>query len=57
MNNTNNDPPTMTYSTPNTTKYVRCVYDDWYWNGMKYNNTDVSTVTPITTFKWGDMER
>lgn len=57
VNNTNNDPPTMTYSTPNTTKYVRCVYDDWYWNGMKYNNTDVSTVTPITTFKWGDMER
>lgn len=38
-------------------KYVRCVYDDWYWKGMKLNGTDVSQVTPKTTFKWGDMPR
>lgn len=38
-------------------KYVRCVYDDWYWGKMKLDGTDVSTVTPKTTFKWGDMPR
>lgn len=38
-------------------KYVRCVYDEWYWNGAKYNGNDVSTVTPLNTFKWGDMQR
>ena len=57
VNNTNNDPPQMNYSTPTGTKYVRCVYDDWYWNGMKYNGTDVTTVSPVTNFKWGDMAR
>ena len=39
------------------TKYVRCVYDEWYWEGIKYNGTDYTTVTPLTTFKWGDIER
>ena len=57
VNNTNNDPPQMNYSTPNGTKYVRCVYDDWYWNGMKYNGTDVTTVSPVNAFQWGDMAR
>lgn len=38
-------------------KSVRCVYDEWYWKGMKLNGTDVTTVTPLTTFKWGDMAR
>ena len=57
VNNTNNDPPQMTNSTPSGNKYVRCVYDDWYWEKMKLNGTDVSTVTPLTTFKWGDMPR
>lgn len=38
-------------------KYVRCVYDEWYWDGIKYNGTDYTTVTPLTTFKWGDIER
>lgn len=38
-------------------KYVRCVYDEWYWEGIKYNGTDYTTVTPLTTFKWGDIER
>ena len=36
-------------------KYVRCVYDEWYWDGMTYNEDDVTTVTPLTTFRWGDM--
>lgn len=38
-------------------KYVRCVYDEWYWEGIKYNGTDCTTVTPLTTFKWGDIAR
>ncbi|MBO4434187.1 MAG: hypothetical protein J5769_01885 [Bacteroidales bacterium] len=38
-------------------KYVRCVYDDWYWEDMTLNGNDVSQVTPKTTFKWGDMPR
>lgn len=33
------------------TKYIRCVYDDWYWEGTKY-----STVTK-DTFTWGDQDR
>ena len=57
VNNTTSDPPQMNYSTPSGTKYVRCVYDDWYWNGMEYNGNDVSTVSPVTTFKWGDIQR
>ncbi len=36
--------------------YVRCVYDDWYWDGMKLDGNDISTVTR-TTFKWGDVPR
>ena len=35
-----------------TTKYIRCVYDDWYWKGSAY-----PTVTPKATFKWGDVPR
>ena len=38
-------------------RYVRCVYDEWYWEGIKYNGTDYTTVTPLDTFKWGDIER
>lgn len=57
VNNTNNDPPQMNYSTPTGNKYVRCVYDDWYWTGYTIGDTDVSKVTPITTFKWGDVAR
>lgn len=55
VNNTTTDPPEMNYSTPSGTKYVRCVYDDWYWNGIKYNGNDASTVTK-NSFTWGDME-
>lgn len=39
------------------TKSVRCVYDEWYWDGFMMGNTDVTTVTPLTTFKWGDVAR
>ena len=59
VQNGSTNPPsigTATWSYTDTYKYIRCVYDDWYWKGMKYNNTDVTTVTPLTTFKWGDME-
>lgn len=46
---------------PNTgtsgTKYVRCVYDEWYWDGITYDGNDYTTVTPLTTFKWGDIAR
>lgn len=56
VNNTNNDPPTMNYSTPAGTKYVRCVYDDWYWSGMTLNGNDVSQVGK-TTPTWGDIAR
>ena len=38
------------------TRWVRCVYDEWYWSGMEYNGKDVSTVTN-TTFTWGDIAR
>lgn len=44
-------------TTDGSTYYVRCVYDDWYWDGMKLGNTDVTTVTPLNTFKWGDIPR
>ena len=30
---------------------------DWYWNGMEYNGNDVSTVSPVTQFTWGDIQR
>ena len=56
VNNTNNDPPEMNYSTPTGTKYVRCVYDDWYWSGMTLNGNDVSQVNK-TTPTWGDIAR
>ena len=56
VNNTNNDPPEMNYSTPTGTKYVRCVYDDWYWSGMTLTGNDVSQVSK-TTPTWGDIER
>ena len=39
------------------TRWVRCVYDEWYWSDMKINgNTDASRVN-ISTFTWGDIAR
>ena len=35
-----------------TSAYVRCVYDDWYWENSKYARLD-----DIETFTWGDMPR
>ena len=46
--------PGVTSRSGNT--YVRCVYDEWYWSGMKVNNTDVSTVA-VDQFTWGDIAR
>lgn len=43
-------------TTDKSTYYVRCVYDDWYWDDYTIGTTDVSTVTK-TTFTWGDIER
>ncbi len=37
--------------------YVRCVYDDWYWEKMTYNNIDISKLTNKATFTWGDVPR
>lgn len=36
---------------------VRCVYDEWYWDSYKLDEEDASTVTPLTTFTWGDIAR
>ena len=52
--NSGASPRAFTGTTGN--KYVRCVYDEWYWDGIKYNGTDHTTVTPLTTFKWGDIQ-
>ena len=46
--------PGVTSRSGNT--YVRCVYDEWYWSGIKVNGTDVSTVSQ-NQFTWGDIER
>ena len=43
-------------TTDGSTYYVRCVYDDWYWDDYKIGTKDVSTVTK-TTFTWGDVAR
>ena len=47
------DPPTIGTGTwsNSTYKYVRCVYDDWYWE-----NSTNPTVTK-NAYTWGDMSR
>ena len=37
-------------------RWIRCVYDEWYWSGMEYNNQDAERVN-ISTFTWGDIPR
>lgn len=37
-------------------RWIRCVYDEWYWSGMEYNNEDAERVN-ISTFTWGDIPR
>ena len=32
--------------------YVRCVYDDWYWENSRY-----ARLSNLETFTWGDMPR
>lgn len=34
----------------NNLNWVRCVYDNWYWD-----NTDYPTIANKTTFTWGDL--
>ena len=48
-----NTDPTYTASTANT-RYVRCVYDDWYWGASQ---NDRLSDTQKSTFTWGDQPR
>lgn len=49
--NSTNKPVRGTNYTATETKSVRCVYDEWYWEG-----TEHATVSK-TTFTWGDQLR
>ena len=48
------------YSGTTGNRYIRCVYDEWYWENMtiSVNNVErnVSTVDR-STFTWGDIQR
>lgn len=49
--------PTYFSGTTDDNRWVRCVYDEWYWSDMTINgNTDASRVD-ISTFTWGDIPR
>lgn len=48
--------PTYFSGTTDDNRWVRCVYDEWYWSGMTYNNQDAERVD-ISTFTWGDIPR
>ena len=41
--------------------FVRCVYDEWYWENSKTYRLETDAngnfTTPIETFVWGDMPR
>ncbi len=40
--------------------FVRCVYDEWYWENSetyRLGTTTNGTFTPSDTFTWGDMPR
>ena len=41
------------YSGETTTRYVRCVYDDWYWSNTTYKRIE----TGRNNFRWGDEAR
>lgn len=41
------------YSGESTTRYVRCVYDDWYWSATDYPRIE----TGRNNFRWGDQLR
>lgn len=52
-----NQKPIYTYmsgSTSNNSKYVRCVYDDWYWGA---STNDRLAAANRATFTWGDQPR
>ena len=44
------------YSGTSGNRWIRCVYDEWYWADMKLNGNDASRVS-ISTFTWGDIPR
>lgn len=41
------------FSGETTTRYVRCVYDDWYWSNTTYKRIE----TGRDNFRWGDEAR
>ncbi len=41
------------YSGESTTRYVRCVYDDWFWSATDYPRIE----TGRNNFRWGDQLR
>ena len=41
------------YSGETTTRYVRCVYDDWYWSNTTYKRIENGR----NNFRWGDEAR
>lgn len=47
-NGTSTHTPEYHNTIPNSQKYVRCVYDEWYWEGDTVNKT---------SFRWGDRQR
>ena len=44
------------YSGTTGNRWIRCVYDEWYWSSMTINGNDASRVD-ISTFTWGDIPR
>lgn len=44
------------YSGTSGNRWIRCVYDEWYWGEMQYEGEDASRVA-ISTFTWGDIAR
>ena len=47
-------------STNSTQTFVRCVYDEWYWENSetyRLGVDDNGTYSPYNTFTWGDMPR
>lgn len=49
-----NRTPSYSGTVPTGTKYVRCVYDDWYWSESTRANLPDNK---INTFTWGDQTR
>lgn len=48
-NGNSTNPPVVHQNDKSGEYYVRCVYDEWYWENSAYPTVD------INTFTWGDM--